>query len=187
MRAHPSIEKAGHRPGREPSPGWHDVLADGTPVHIRPIRKEDASLEREFLSHLSRRALHDRFVAVVHAPSETAAQRLASIETDGNVALIALVRQNGRDVEVAAGGYFRTRDGKGCHAALAVDDAWRNRGVGTLLANHLMDMARAGGIRRAYVVDPVDQKEHHRLADRLGFRPRPDPEDPAAVIFELEL
>ena len=187
MRANPTNAKANKRPRREPASGWHDVLADGTAVLIRPIRKKDAPLERAFLRNLSRQALHDRFVSVVHEPTDAVAQRLANVETDGNVALIALVQQDGRDVEVAAGGYVRTRDGSGCHAAVAVDDAWRKRGIGTLLACHLIDMARASGIRHAYVVDPVVHKEHHRLAHRLGFRPRPDPDDPAAIVFELAL
>lgn len=191
MRTTPSKVKtrarAGNLPSRAAGPGWHEFLADGTPVTIRPICKEDAALERAFLRHLSERGRHDRFVSMVRPPSDAAAQHLASIETDGNLALIALVQQDGRDLEIAAGGYFRTRDGECCHAAIAVDDAWRKLGVGTLLARHLIDMARRSGIRRAYVVDPVVADDHHRLAEGLGFRQRPDPEDPAAVVFELEL
>lgn len=187
MRTNQSNVKPGHRQRSPHGVGWHEFLADGTPVWIRPIRKEDAKLERAFLRHLSEQGRHDRFVGVVQAPSEAVAQHLTNIESDGQVSLIALVREGDHDVEIAAGGYIRTVDGKGCHAAIAVDDAWRKHGVGTLLAGHLIDMARASGIRHAYIVDPVGRKEHHRLAHRLGFRSRPDPEDPAATVFELEL
>ena len=48
-------------------------------------------------------------------------------------------------------------------------------------------MARAAGIRRAYVVDPVVHPGHHQFAERIGFRQCPDPDDPAASVFELEL
>lgn len=187
MRASHSKAKAGQKDQRAQSAGWHEVLADGTPVFIRPICKQDAKLERAFLRHLSEQGRHDRFVSVVQAPSAAVALRLTDIQRDGQVALIALVHQGGHDVEVGAGGYFRTPDGKACHAAIAVDDAWRRLGVGTLLARHMIGMARASGIRRAYVVDPVTRGEHHHLAERLGFRCRPDPEDPAAAVYELEL
>lgn len=187
MRANPSKTKTEHRKPRPHGEGWHDLLADGTPVLIRPICKEDAKLERAFLRHLSEQGRHDRFVGVVQTPSDAVAQHLTDVHRDGQQALIALVHQDGREVEIGAGGYQRTRDGKSCHAAIAVDDAWRKLGVGTLLAHHLIDMARASGIRRAYVVDPVVRGGHHHLAERLGFRCRPDPEDPAATIFELEL
>lgn len=187
MRTSHSKVKAGPGEQRPPQAGWHEILADGTPVFIRPICKDDAKLEREFLGHLSEQGRHDRFVGVVQAPSDAVAQRLTDIQRDGQVALIALVRQAGKEVEVGAGGYFRTPDGKACHAAIAVDDAWRKHGVGTLLARHLIAMARASGIRRAYVADPAVSREHHQLAQRLGFRSRPDPEDPAATVFELEL
>jgi len=186
MRAHQSNLKA-VRPERPPGAGWHDTLADGTPVLIRPVRKQDANLERAFLRHLSEQGRHDRFVGVVQAPSDAVAQHLTDVQREDQVALIALVQRDGRDVEIGAGGYFRTRDGKACHAAIAVDDAWRKLGVGTLLARHLIGMARASGIRRAYVADPVVRGEHHVLAQSLGFRSRPDPEDPAATVFELEL
>jgi len=187
MRANKSHAKVGHQQQQAPEGGWHEVLADGTPVWIRPIRKQDVRLEREFLRRLSEQGRHDRFVGVVQPPSAAAAQHLANIESDGQVGLIAIVRQGGHDLEVGAGGYCRTFDGIGCHAAIAVDDAWRKRGIGRLLAHHLIDMAREGGIRHAYIVDPVGRAEHHRLALGLGFRSRPDPEDPAATVFVLEL
>jgi GNAT superfamily N-acetyltransferase len=187
MRANQSPLKMGQREQDPPGAGWQDLLSDGTPVLIRPVRKQDASLERAFLQHLSEQGRHDRFVGVVQAPSDAVAQHLTDVQREDQVALIAIVRRDGHDLEIGAGGYFITRDGKACHAAIAVDDAWRKLGVGTLLARHLIGMARASGIRHAFVVDPVVRGEHHRLAQSLGFRSRPDPEDPAATVFELQL
>lgn len=187
MRASRPNARARQRERHPPGLGWLETLADGTPVVIRPIRKEDAGLERAFLRGLSEQARHDRFVGVVQAPSAAVAQHLTDIVSDGQVSLIALVHQDGHELEVGAGSYCRTGNGEACHAAIAVADDWRKLGVGTLLAGHMIDMARASGVRRAYVVDPVGHEGHHRLAQSLGFRPRPDPEDPAAIVFELEL
>lgn len=187
MRAHRSPAHAAQPRQCPPADGWYETLADGTPVWIRPTSKDDAPLERAFLSHLSEQGRHNRFVGVVQAPSEAVAQHLTDVRNHGSVSLIALVREGDHDREIGAGGYFVTRDGKGCHAAIAVDDAWRKLGVGTLLARHMIEMARAAGLRRAFVVDPVGHAEHHRLAQHLGFRSCPDPEDPAATVFELDL
>ena len=166
---------------------WYDMLADGTPVLIRPIRKDDVQIERDFLKRLSEQSRHDRFLAVVQTPMRDVEKDLTNIDYHDEMALIAIIRRDDRDVEIGAGGYWRTADGESCHCAVAVDDQWRKRGLGILLVQHLVEIARAAGVRHMYAVDAAGCEKTHRLAARLGFRRRPDPEDPAAITYELEL
>jgi hypothetical protein len=81
--------KAAQPERRPPDRGWREILADGTPVWIRPVRKQDASLERAFLRHLSEQGRHDRFIGVVQAPSAAVAQHLTDVQREDQVALIS--------------------------------------------------------------------------------------------------
>jgi GNAT superfamily N-acetyltransferase len=70
---------------------------------------------------------------------------------------------------------------------VTVDPAWQKLGVGWALMHRLVEIARARGVGRMYAVDAVRCAGAHTLAGRFGFKPRPDPEDPAATTFELVL
>lgn len=187
MHANQAIAGSERRASTSARSRWHDRLADGTPVVIRPIRKSDVRLESEFLKHLSERSLHDRFLSVVQTPVTDAARRFTDVDNRDEVALIAVVRREGHDVEVGAAGYCHSEDRGCCHVAVAIDDNWRRRGLAILLMGHLIEIARANGVQRMYAADAVGGEKTHQLAARLGFRRRPDPEDPAAVTYELVL
>ena len=166
---------------------WHEQLADQTPVLIRPIHPADAPKERAFLLRLSEPSRHQRFLGVVQTPMDDAAHRLTHLDYRCEMALIALVRSGGHELEVGAAAYCLSADRGRCHCTVAVDDTWRNLGLGTTLMRHLIEVARANGVERMVAVDAAGCEQTHKLAARLGFRSTVDREDPATVIFELAL
>ncbi len=166
------------------TPGWVERLPDGTRLRIRPIGPDDADLELEFLRHLSPRFRNARFLGLVRDPSPEVARQLTAIDPADSVAFIALVAEAGRERQIGAAQFHVTGDA--CDASLTVGGEWRRRGVGTALMRHLIEVARARGLRRmrAYAPPPA---AGNALADGLGFERRPDPEDPATVVYELAL
>ena len=168
------------------STGWAEQLFDGTTVCIRPICPEDAGREQEFLTHLSPELRAYRFLGLVKTPTASVARELAC-ETDDGVTLIALVKQGDAELEVGAARYRAHDEAASCDCAVTIHPDWQRRGVGMLLMQHLIDSARARGIRHMYAADAARCAGTHSLAERLGFHPRPDPEDPAVTTFELEL
>ena len=166
---------------------WKERLRDGSVVRIRSIHPGDAERERAFLARLSPEDRAYRFIALIRAPDERVARDLTCTDPEHEVALVALARGGGRETEIGAAQYCTSKDGSRCDCAVAVDPQWQRRGVGRLLMWHLIDVARARGIRHMYAVDPVRCAGAHRLAERLGFHCRPDPEDPVVTTFELTL
>lgn len=164
-----------------------ETLRDGTQVFIRPIRKEDAELERAFLEHLSSEFQRHRFLGVVMQPSPEVIKQLTDIDPRQETAFIALTHQHGKDVEVGVGRYYLNEDRKSCECTVAVSPEWQKRGVGQILAQHLIDDARARGLKRMYSIDAVYDENVHMLAQRLGFERKPDREDPLSVTYELLL
>jgi hypothetical protein len=67
--------------------------------------------------------------------------------------------------------------------ALAVADAWQQRGIGHGLAVRLVERARANGITRLTGTALADNLGVRTLLDRLGFRVR----SVSAGVIEVEL
>jgi len=169
------------------APEWKEHLRDGSVVRIRSIRPGDVRREHAFLARLSPEDRAYRFIALIRAPDERVARDLTCTDPARDVTLVALARGDDDETEIGAARYCASKDGSRCDCAVAVDSKWRQRGVGRLLMWHLIDVARARGVRRMYAVDPVRCAGAHHLAERLGFHCRPDPEDPAVTTFELTL
>jgi acetyltransferase len=171
-------------PNVTPDTGWVEQLYDGTRLWIRPISRQDAELELQFLDHLSPEFRSARFLGLVRDPSPEVARELTDIDPANAVAFIALVSDDGRERQVGAAQFHATGDS--CDAALTVSGEWRKRGVGSALMRHLLEAARARGIRHMRAFAPA-RGGGDRLASRIGFRRRVDPDDPATVIYDLRL
>lgn len=166
---------------------WNERLYDGSVVSMRPIRPADVSRERAFLARLSPENREYRFLGLIKRDDDAAAYELTHIDTSCEFALVAIARQGDRDIEVGVAQYRVRRNGSCCDCSVTVDPQWQQRGVGRRLMVHLIDVAQSRGIHRMYAVDPVRCAGAHKLAERLGFHCRPDPEDPIVTTFELVL
>ncbi|HEY0179997.1 MAG TPA: GNAT family N-acetyltransferase, partial [Dokdonella sp.] len=62
-------ERTGAPARSDDAPSWTDMLHDGTRVSIRPIRADDAALEKAFIEHLSPESRRLRFLGSIGEPS----------------------------------------------------------------------------------------------------------------------
>ena len=122
------------------------ALRDGTRVVIRPIRPEDRQIESDFVRNLSDESRYFRFFNAVRDLSETALTRFTQVDYKSEMALIALIRENGRETEIGVARYVVNPDGRGCEFAIVVADAWQRKGIGSKLMHSLMDIARSRGL-----------------------------------------
>ena len=122
------------------------TLRDGTRVVIRPIRPEDRQIESDFVRNLSDESRYFRFFNAVRDLSETALTRFTQVDYKSEMALIALIRENGRETEIGVARYVVNPDGWGCEFAIVVADAWQRKGIGSKLMHSLMDIARSRGL-----------------------------------------
>ena len=161
--------------------------ADGTRLTIRPVRPEDAVLEREFVNGLSDRSRYLRFMLSLKSITPQMVSRFTQIDYDREMALIALVPGKDAERQVAVGRYVADPDGRACEFAIVVDDAWHHKGIATELLRRLIDVARDRRIRR---MDGIVLRENEgmlRLARDLGFERQSVPEDPQLVRVSLDL
>lgn len=166
---------------------WEGRLRNGRVIRVRPMHAVDAELERDFLSRLTSEELGYCFLGIIKPRRDDIAIELTQIDESREVGLVALVDEGDNVRQVGSARYRVNDDGTHCDCAVAVDPAWRHCGVGGILMRHLIGVARMRGVQRMYAVDAARCGGAHELAGYLGFRSRPDPEDPATVTFELEL
>lgn len=170
-----------------PSAGWNEKLQDGTAVWIRPIDRQDAELELEFLEHLSPEFRSLRFLGLVQDPSPDVARELVDLDRDKAVGFMAVISHDGRQRQIGAAHFHADTSGDHCDLAVTVSQDWQRRGVGLLLMRHLIDAARARGIRNMHARAPAYSDGSHHLAANLGFERCQDLHDPAAMIYDLAL
>lgn len=141
--------------GRYPEELTHTVTTtDGVPVSVRAIRPADAQRLIAFYGRLSEHTAYQRFFTVMRRLPPDWARMLASVDYVRRLALVAEVETPaGRDL-VAVARYEPTGRADTAEVAFVVQDAWQNRGLGTLLLHDLLRAAQARGIRRftAYVL-----------------------------------
>jgi acetyltransferase len=143
------------------------VLRDGTRVTTRPIRPEDALLEKQFFDGLSEKSRYQRFLnQMAQLPPQLLA-RFTQLDYDRELALVALAPDTREFIGV--GRYAPNADGETAEFALTVADAWQGRGVGSALLERLCDCARAAGYRALNGQILHANREMLELSARLGF------------------
>lgn len=162
---------------------WFETLRDGSPVLIRAIRPRDREAERAFIEGLSSQARHYRFLGGLCHPSEALLSRLTVLDPVREAAFIALDAGQAHSSIIGVSRFSADSAGERCECAVTVSDQWQNKGLGTTLMRHLIDVARARGMRTLYSVDLADNADAragtsswfqlpHRLRRSLPGGPR---------------
>jgi succinyl-CoA synthetase alpha subunit/GNAT superfamily N-acetyltransferase len=119
------------------------LLADGTTLTIRPAGPDDYEAVRRLHEAMSPENLYFRFFSASRVSAEREARRVCAEDRPGMVALLGLL--GGELAGVAS--YELAPDETSAEVALAVADGMHRRGVATLLLEHLVSVARAGGVQ----------------------------------------
>lgn len=185
----PSADRYGHM-AIHPYPSYlvsHWQLPDGTDVVIRPVRPEDADLTQAFVRNLSEETKYFRFLDAVRELPPAMLARLTQIDYSREMALLAVTTIEGREVELGVARYAINPDGESCEFALVVDDHWQQQGIGHKLMDVLMDVARGKGLRSMEGEVLKNNRRMLKLAESLGFRIEPHPEDDTVRRIAREL
>ena len=114
------------------------LLADGTTVEIRPAGPGDFDAVKAMHQAMSPDNTYMRFFNISRLAAEIEARRICKDPAPGQVALLAI--SDGEVVGVAS--YVSEVQGQ-AEVAFAVADHMHNRGVATLLLEHLVSFARS--------------------------------------------
>ncbi|NMG17076.1 bifunctional acetate--CoA ligase family protein/GNAT family N-acetyltransferase [Aromatoleum bremense] len=185
----PSVDRYAHM-AIHPYPSqlitkWSSV--DGVEVTIRPIKPEDAELEVEFVRTLSAETKYYRFMNTMRELPPAMVARLTQIDYDREMAFLATIQEDGKEVEIGVCRYAVNPDGESCEFAIVVADAWQRHGLARKLMGILIETARNKGIMYMNGVFLANNERMLKFVQGLGFTLSNDPEDSTVKIGVLPL
>nr|WP_232074981.1 GNAT family N-acetyltransferase [Phytohabitans suffuscus] len=121
------------------------LLSDGTTVHLRQIRPEDAAGIVAMHSRFSERTRYLRYFSPYPRIPERDLRRFVNVDHDAREAFVI---ESG-DRILAVGRYERLGpEAPDAEVAFVVEDAYQGRGIGSVLLEHLAAAARDAGMSR---------------------------------------
>jgi acetyltransferase len=163
------------------------LLKDGREITIRPIRPEDAEIEKDFVQRLSAEAKYFRFMESLRELSTSMLIRFTQIDYDREMALIATHTLNGVEQQIGVARYVTLPDGESCEFAIAISDEMHGLGLGSTLMRRLMEVASAQGLRTMQGDVLAVNPKMLAMMRHLGFSVRPSRDDYNVRIVEKSL
>ena len=121
------------------------LLSDGSAVHLRQIRPDDAPAIVDLHSRMSDRTRYLRYFSPYPRIPERDLERFVNVDHRDREAFVIV---SGPRI-MAVGRYERLgRDSPDAEVAFVVEDAHQGRGIGSVLLEHLAAAARENGISR---------------------------------------
>lgn len=162
-------------------------LRDGRQVHIRPLVPADEDELLQAFHRLGAEARYMRFMVAVRSPDvKRLREVLQSFPARGCAIAATVPARDGIDIVGAASCMLLPGD-TSCEFAITIVPDWGGAGLGRILMETIVAAARARGIQvmRGYILSR--NAPMLRLAQRLGFATRRDPDDPSVKIATLDL
>jgi acetyltransferase len=152
-----------------------EVMNDGQSFFLRPIHPEDAILTKKFLSSLSAESKYYRYMEVLREITPTMLQRLTQIDYDREMVLIGILPPD--NTPIALGHYYIESDGESAEFALVVADAYQGKGIGQILMERLLTIAKTRGLKQLSGEVSSDNHKMRQFLEKLGFSIKDDSEN----------
>jgi RimJ/RimL family protein N-acetyltransferase len=152
--------------------GWEKIimLKNGVRVLLRPELSTDTEMLWQMFSTLSEASLDHLVTPFTYERIEG---WTSNIDYDKSLPILALVEENGKQrvVSSATLSFFAVEAFR--HKAelgVTVHDDFQNFGLGTVLVNFMLDIARMKGLKKVYLLVNTDNARAIHVYEKCGFR-----------------
>ena len=163
---------------------WHETTRGGERVLIRPVRPADGALYPAFLRDVGADDLRLRFFARVDELTGEEQRKLAHLDSRREIALIALDESTGEMLGLVR--LTDELDEETAEFAILVRSRLKGHGVGWLLMRHMIDCAKAKGLRRVYGDVLAENSAMLQMCAELGFHSQEMWSGVTRVVLNLE-
>ena len=153
----------------------HFILPDGTPVLIRRLLAEDASLYPDFLREVTAEDLRLRFFAPMREVNHELLDKLINYDPAHAMAFVAVDEKTRKML-----GVVRLHDdasGEDAEFAILVRSRLKSHGVGWLLMKHMIEFARHKGLKTVRGQVLSENTAMLAMCAELGFHITDDSND----------
>lgn len=162
-------------------------LGGGARVVIRPVLPQDEDLTSAFFRDLSGPARYDRFMTSMRDLPPELLRRFTQVDYADHLALVAEVFVEGRETVIAEARYVRRPDPTAAEFAVSVAEAWRGKGLASLMLGKLACRAAGAGVERIVGETLASNARMLSLARKAGFTIKPSPEMRGLMLLEKQL
>ncbi|NUQ66086.1 MAG: bifunctional acetate--CoA ligase family protein/GNAT family N-acetyltransferase [Pirellulales bacterium] len=157
-------------------------LKDGTPVVLRPIKPEDEPMWHELLAGCSTQSLWFRFSYLFKQTTHEMASRYCFIDYDREIGIVAEVDENGERKLIGVGRLVADMNHDSAEYAVIVVDRWHGHGLGGLLTDYSLEVAKKWGVKR--VVAETSKENARMLATfrNRGFVLNEEQEEDVVIV-----
>ena len=155
-----------------------DIVADGEPLRLRPIRPSDVSRLIEMVDRCTPEDIHLRFCSGMGHLNEELATRLCQIDYDRHMAFVA---ETAAGDLLGVGRLVEDPEGETAEFALMVRSDRQHHGLGGILLQAVLDYAAIRGLREVWGDIARENSRMLDLARALGFSTAPSVGDFARV------
>lgn len=162
------------------------ILRDGTEIHIRPVRGEDESVMRVFLENLSEQSIFYRFgLRRINMPHTNLA-RFCQVDYDRDLAFLAVARDQ-EEVVIGDMQIHRFVDLENAEFSLTVADAWQGKGLGKVLMDYCVTVARDIGIKTLWMDVIKENVRMIKFGNKYNFKQLGGSEEDDMVEMTLDI
>ncbi|MCC6724149.1 MAG: GNAT family N-acetyltransferase [Saprospiraceae bacterium] len=159
-------------------------LKDGRKALLRPIRPEDEPMEAEMFKNLSDQSLYFRFFGFKPKVNHDFLSRLTQIDYDREIALIVDIEEGETRHMAGVAHIIADAWGETAEFAILIADPYQNKGIGNIMMDYVLEIARDRGIKRIYASVLCNNSHMIRMFKDRGFVIKPGDE---STFFSTEL
>ena len=146
------------------------LCIDGEELILRPIRPEDEPLEAELFGTFSEETKRLRFFIPIKDVTHDLLVRYTQIDYDREISIIAeAVDIGGRKKMLGFARLVADSDNDCAQFAIVVGDPWQNKGIGSIIADYILEIAKDRGIKKVYAYFSKNNTTMKHMFEKRGF------------------
>jgi len=160
-------------------------MGNGEEILLRPIKPEDEPLWLEMFQGFSEETIRYRFFQVFKDTPHEMRVRYCNIDYDREIAIVPELTRNGKRRILGVCRIIMDPSGKSGELAVTVTDEFQGVGLGTKLADHVLEIAADMGVEKVYSIMMADNARAVSLMKRMGFKIAPAEEGSVEATLDL--
>ncbi len=160
----------------------HRKMKDGTPVILRPIKPEDEPMWHELLASCSTQSIWFRFSYLFKQTTHEMASRYCFIDYDREMGIVAEVEEEGERKLIGVGRLVADVEHDTAEYAVIVVDRWHGHGLGGLLTDYCLEVARRWGVKRVVAETSKDNTRMIATFRNRGFELNDEAEEDVVLV-----
>jgi acetyltransferase len=154
---------------------------------VRPVLPRDSGILADFVRSMSHETRYFRFISNISELTPRMLSSMSHIDYDREMALLAVINRDGKDLLIGTARYVDNFDDKSCEFAVVLGDEFQGLGLASYLMRQLFQVAADKGLK---VMKGIVLAENKRMLDfckHLGFSIQRDPDDFGQMIATIKL